>query len=56
MTRGESGASLLPWTEETSVTGSSSGSGGISQLVAMGPPAEWWAMVSAGSPRSASQS
>ena len=37
MTAGESGDSLLPWTDTISVTGSSSGSGGKSQFVAIGP-------------------
>ena len=53
---GASAASLAPCTETISVTGSSSGSGANAQLVAIGPPAEWWAKVSAGLPRSASQS
>ena len=47
---------VLKPAETTSVTGSKRGSGGMFQLVAIGPPAEWWAKVSAGRPRSAFQS
>ena len=39
-----SAASLLPWTETISVSGSRSGSGGTLQFVAMGPPAVWWGL------------
>ena len=53
---GRGGRCRNPYSLDRNPCGSSSGSGGMLQSVAMGPPAEWWANVMAGWPRRPSHS